>query len=57
MTPATIKIIYGLVLILALLVSTWMVVVTWRWKRVPGAMPLMVMEIGGGIWTDRKSVV
>lgn len=51
MTPATIKIIYGLVLILALLVSTWMVVVTWRWKRVPGAKPLMVMEIGGGIWT------
>ncbi len=50
MATETIRMIYGVFLVLALLVSAWMVIVTWRWKRVPGAKPLIVMEVGVGIW-------
>jgi len=51
MTAETIKIVYGVVLFLAVIVSTWIVVVTWRWRRVPGSSSLMVQMVGEGFWT------
>ncbi len=51
MTAETIKIIYSVILFLAVVVATWIVVVTWRWRRVPGAKSLMVQMIGEGWWT------
>ncbi len=51
MTAETIKIVYGVVLVIAMFVATWIVVVTWRWRRVPGAKPLMVQMLGEGVWT------
>ncbi len=51
MTAETIKTVYGVILFLAVIVATWIVVVTWRWRRVPGSSPLMVQMIGEGFWT------
>ena len=51
MTSETIKVVYGVILLLAVFVATWIVVVTWRWRRVPGSTPLMVQMIGEGVWT------
>jgi len=51
MLAETIKIVYGVILFLAVIIATWIVVVTWRWRRVPGSSPLMVQMIGEGIWT------
>jgi diguanylate cyclase (GGDEF)-like protein/PAS domain S-box-containing protein len=51
MTAETIKIVYGVLLFLAVIVASWIIVVTWRWRRVPGAKSLMVQMIGEGWWT------
>jgi len=51
MTAETIKIAYGVLLLLAMLVATWIVAVTWRWRRVPGSPALMIQMIGEGWWT------
>ena len=51
MTAETFKIAYGVILFLAAIVATWIVLVTWRWRRVPGSKSLMVQMIGEGIWT------
>jgi diguanylate cyclase (GGDEF)-like protein/PAS domain S-box-containing protein len=51
MTAETLRIAYGVVLFLAVIVATWIVAVTWRWRRVPGSLPLMVQMVGEGFWT------
>ena len=51
MTAETFKIAYGVILLLAMAVATWIVVVIWRWRKVPGAAPLMVQMTGEGVWT------
>lgn len=51
MTAEIFKIVYGLILYLAVVVAAWIVVVTWRWRRVPGSKALMVQMIGEGFWT------
>lgn len=51
MTVETFKIVYAVILFLSVAVATWIVLVTWRWRRVPGSQSLMVQMIGQGFWT------
>jgi diguanylate cyclase (GGDEF)-like protein len=51
MTAETIRIAYGVLLLLTVIIATWIVAVTWRWRRVPGSTALMIQMIGEGWWT------
>ncbi|MEE9910588.1 MAG: diguanylate cyclase [Deltaproteobacteria bacterium] len=51
MTAETFKVVYGLILFLSVIIATWIIMVTWRWRRVPGSKSLMFQMIGEGFWT------
>ncbi|MFO7569173.1 MAG: diguanylate cyclase [Smithellaceae bacterium] len=51
MDTGTFITVYNVILFLAVIVATWIVAVTWRWRRVPGSTSLMIQMAGEGIWT------
>jgi len=51
MATGTFTIVYDVILFIAVAVASWIVIATWRWRRVPGSKSLMFQMIGEGFWT------